>query len=70
MKVYVLEYDSFSSNKIENKNSHKIKMYLESQIGDFIADVRFNKDNFYVKNIKTYSGELKEIDINKVISPF
>lgn len=67
MKIYVLEYDlrDFSNNKI-----HRIDKYNEGDIGDFIDACKRKSDSLYVENIKVYSGELKEIDINTVISPF
>ncbi|MCD3329306.1 hypothetical protein [Clostridium botulinum] len=74
MKVYVIEYD-FTKNLYNNKDNeieHRIETFNELQIGDFIDRVKVIKgnDGIYNNNIKVYSGEVEEIDINKVLNPF
>ncbi|NFV19112.1 hypothetical protein FDF96_04355 [Clostridium botulinum] len=74
MKVYVIEYD-FTKNLYcirDNEIEHRIETFNELQIGDFIDRVKVIKGNegIYNNNIKVYSGEIEEIDIDKVLNPF
>lgn len=69
MKVYILEYDleivkMYSSSETE----HRKESYLD--MVNFINAVKRSKDKWYISNIKTYVGEAKEIDIEKVLNPF
>ena len=81
MKVYAVEYDFdlYTVNSCCEPVSTERRTETFKDVTEFINRVKTlstdkvsylsgNKD--YIRNLKTYSGELKEIDINKVINPF
>lgn len=77
MKAYVVEYD-FKVIKVNQINSDEIEHRIESftEVTEFIECVRRLKTQDttmwgtkYILNLKTYVGDLVEIDSDKVINP-
>lgn len=70
MKVYVLEYDleMIKANSVISNIEHKTYAFMD--ITEFIYEVRRIQDKWYISNIKTYVGETKEIEVDKVLNPF
>lgn len=66
MKAYILEYD-FEAMKVLNEDEHKIESFTD--VTEFINRVKYVKGQYYNSNIKVYSGEVKELDIEKVLNP-
>ena len=68
MKAYILEYDfEAMSFKLNELNEHRIESYTD--VTEFINRVKYVNGQSYMYNLKTYSGELNEIDVDRVLSP-
>lgn len=70
MKVYIIEYDfeTMKLNSFKLEIEHRVESYTDTT--KFIERVKYLNDKHYNSNIKVYSGEVPEIDIEKVLNPF
>ncbi|HCL4480299.1 TPA: hypothetical protein N2D99_002387 [Clostridium botulinum] len=64
MKVYVVEYDL----TLPKTTEHRRESYID--IIKFIDTVKRLQGKWWISNIKVYSGEVKEFNIEKVSNPF
>ena len=69
MRVYVLEYDfePMTVNLTLIESEHKIETF--SDVTKFINRVKYVKEQYYNSEIKVYSGEVVELNINRVLNP-
>jgi hypothetical protein len=64
MKLYAIEFDLTAVKETE----HRLETFTD--ISKFIDRVKYLEDKYYVENMKVYSGEISEINIDKVLNPF
>jgi hypothetical protein len=68
MKLYAIEYDFEPMTlNLNTKIEHRIEMF--SDVTEFINKAKYLNDKYYNSNIKVYSGEMEELNINRVLNP-
>lgn len=81
MKVYAVEYDFdlYTVNSCCEPVSTERRTETFKDVTEFINRVKNLKGNKtcilsgghdYIRNVKAFSGELVEVDVDKVINPF
>jgi hypothetical protein len=70
MKVYAIEYD-FTTMKVNlgvSDTEHRIETYTD--VTEFINRTKYLEDKYYTSDLRVYSGELEEVNVEKVLNPF
>lgn len=71
-KVYKISYTFTTHAYGTEGKEYREELFSYKQLQDFIDRVKYLSadDKWYIDNLRVYSGEVSEIDVNKVLNPF